>query len=118
MNKAIHNTTLLKELEYVRAIKNGTSQTIGITNPGFHLTETNLLLLAECIFKYMSNNQSNLDLQEIKIVSNLVQKQAAAYTKIKTLEIKIRQLTIKEQLLQSKPQKQEICHNSSSKSSN
>lgn len=111
MNNAKNNTSLQKELEYARAIRNETDQMLSITNPGQHIVQANLILLGERIFQFLSDNQSIQDLSELKIVSDLVQKHTAAYNRIKRLEIKIRELAIKEKLLQLQLQKQDSCNN-------
>lgn len=102
------NTSLLKEIQYVQAIKNGTDQNLQIANPGHHLTETNLVLLGERIFQFLTDNQSISELKELKMISDLIQKHTTAYNKIKRLEIRLRELAMKEQLFQLKLQKQGI----------
>lgn len=107
MNSAINNPSLKTELEYAHALKAHTNQLLEIMNPGHHQVEANLNLLAERIFKYLSENQSISDLKELKSISDLIQKHTAAYNKIKTLEIKTRQLLLKEKLHQLELQNQE-----------
>lgn len=111
MNHAANILSLQKELECARAIKAHTDQILEIMNPGHHLSGKNLTVIAERIFEYLSNNKSTADFKELKALSNLILKHTAAYNKIKSLEIKIRQLILKETRFQFKPQDQKNSNN-------
>lgn len=99
MNPAVNTVFLQKEFAFAHTLKNYTKKILEIINPGHQLAETNLNLLAEQIFKYLSNNQSTLDLKDLKAVSSLIYRHTTAYNKIKSLELKTFKL-LKEQRLE------------------
>ncbi len=96
MNLATNTTYLQKQIAFAHVLKKHTNQILEIINPGHHLAEANLQLLAEKIFKYLSDNQSNLDQKELKALSSLVHRHSAAYNRIKSLELKTLKLVEKQ----------------------
>ncbi len=104
MNNANSINTLghQKELAFLHAIKNNTCEKIELTNPGIHLAEYNLMRLSECVSQHFPSDGSIMDLDKLKTISTLLGAHATAYNKIKSPEIKTRELTIKEKKLELK----------------
>ncbi len=89
MNSETNTTYFQKQIAFAHVLQQHTNQILEIKNPGHQLAVTNLQLLAERIFKYLSDNQSTLDLKELKAVSSLILRHISAYNRIKSFELKI-----------------------------
>jgi len=103
-SNSINTLELQKELAFLHAIKNNTCEKIELTNPGLHLAEFNLMRLSECVFQHFPSDGSLMDLDKLKTISTILGAHATAYAKIKSPEIKIREVIIKEKKLESKLQ--------------
>ncbi len=100
----INTLEYAKELAFLHAIKNNTCEKIELTNPGINLAEYNLMRLSECISQHFPTDGSLVDLDKLKTISTILGAHATAFAKIKSPEIKNRELTIKEKKLESKLQ--------------
>lgn len=95
-----------QHLQKIRAAKSEATLILDITNPGHHEAETTLALAWESLFDHFCINKKPT-LTRLNTISSIIHKLTAAYTQIKTLEIKSRELLLKEESYKSKKEELE-----------
>lgn len=101
------NTSFDKHLTKIRQAKYQATRILDITNPGHHEAETTLALAWEALFDNFCIDDKKIDLANLNTISSIVHKLTGAYTQIKSLEIKTRELDMKEHDHEAKKQQLE-----------
>lgn len=87
--------TYKERLNSLREARNHAIQALEITNPGHHEAETSLALSWGVLFEHFCSNK-DITLPHLDAISTIIHKLTSSYTQLKSLELKTRELFLKE----------------------
>lgn len=97
-NSNTNTENSILNLNELQKDKKELTKILEVMNPGHHEAETNLHIAWDNLFKYfcLKGKEESADIRVLAVISSVIQRLTSAYAQIKALELKTRELDIKE----------------------